>query len=431
VYQRSLAALAATAAMLAAGPVAASEQEGFQLEITPYAWLQGVDGTIAAAGRRADFDQGFSDLVDNVDVAASALVIASVNRFVLFGQYDFVNLGLNGDDAEDINDVLPPGSKLDGDLDEEIATGAIGYRFDTFGEENTLDVLVGVRDFSGDTELRVTGFPTRKNEIESTDTIVMLRPSFQLSEKWRLNPTFSYAVSGDADTHYELQPQIQYQFSDSFALRFGYRRLHYDVEEGTKNTNDYQKADIDFSGLILGIGWVFPARADEPPPPPPAPPPPAPKPAPVVAKAPADSDGDGVTDDRDECPNTPKGSRVDGRGCECDVSVQLQFAFDSAALTDSDKAELDRVAARLEQLHFVVGTAEGHTDSMGDDAYNLGLSERRAQAVVDYLSTKGLTRDRFKIVAHGETQPVADNGTEEGRAQNRRVVLRRTDCDAN
>jgi outer membrane protein OmpA-like peptidoglycan-associated protein len=428
-HHRKLAVTAAAVALLCAGPLAASEQEGLQLEITPYAWLQGVDGTIEAGTQEASFDQGIDDLVDNVDMALSGLVVASFNRFVLYGQYDFVELGLNGDEIDDRDIVLPDGIKVDGDIDEDIWTAAGGYRFDTFGE-NTVDVLVGVRELSADTELRVTGFPKREGKIESTDTIVMLRPSFRISENWRFNPTLAYAVSGDADSHYELHPEVQYQFSDSFALRLGYRRLNYEAEEGNRDDDDYRKLDVDFSGLMFGVGWVFPARADEPPPPPP-PPAPAPKPAPVVAKAPADSDGDGVIDANDLCPGTAQGTRVGPHGCDCDVTIQLTFAFDSAELTDADKQELDRVAARLTELKFVAGTAEGHTDSMGDDAYNLGLSERRAQAVVDYLATKGLTRDRFKIVAHGETQPIADNGTEEGRAQNRRVVLRRTDCDAN
>jgi outer membrane protein OmpA-like peptidoglycan-associated protein len=430
VFERTLGIVGTVIVLGTAGTAIASDQEGFQLEITPYAWLQGVDGTIESGTREASFDQGIDDLVDNVDMGLSGLVVASFNRFVLYGQYDFVELGLNGDEIDDSDIVLPDGVKVDGDTDEDIWTAAAGYRFDTFGE-NTVDVLVGARGATIDTELRVTGLPGRQSEVESTDTVVMLRPSFRISENWRFNPTLAYAVSGDADTHYELQPQIQYQFSDSFAFRFGYRTLHYEVEDGNSGDDDYGKLDVDFSGLMFGVGWVFPARADELPPPPPAPPPPAPKPAPVVAKAPADSDGDGVPDASDLCPGTVKGTRVGTHGCDCDVTLQLQFAFDSAELTDADRQELDRIAVRLNELKFVAGTAEGHTDSMGDDAYNLGLSERRAQAVVDYLSTKGLTRDRFKIVAHGETQPVADNGTEEGRAQNRRVVLRRTDCDAN
>ena len=66
---------------------------------------------------------------------------------------------------------------------------------------------------------------------------------------------------------------------------------------------------------------------------------------------------------------------------------------------------------------------EGHTDSQGDDAYNLELSQRRAQAVVDYLVGKGVDRARLQAKGFGEARPLADNRTRDGRAENRRVVF--------
>ena len=154
--------------------------------------------------------------------------------------------------------------------------------------------------------------------------------------------------------------------------------------------------------------------------------------APVaVAAAPtkcADADNDGVCDTADRCPNTPAGDRVGPRGCSCDVTIRTHFAFDSAELTAEDKAELERVSARLKELEFVGGTATGHTDSVGDEAYNQKLSERRAQAVVDFLHAKGVSPGRITAIGMGEIKPIADNATEEGRAQNRRVTIRRTDC---
>ena len=122
------------------------------------------------------------------------------------------------------------------------------------------------------------------------------------------------------------------------------------------------------------------------------------------------------------------GRRVGPHGCSCDVTIRTHFAFDSAELTAEDKAELDRVATRLTELEFVGGTATGHTDSVGDEAYNQKLSERRAQAVVDYLHAKGVAAGRITAIGMGEAKPLADNATEEGRAQNRRVTIRRTDC---
>ena len=151
----------------------------------------------------------------------------------------------------------------------------------------------------------------------------------------------------------------------------------------------------------------------------------------VVAKplAPLDSDGDGVIDPNDLCPDTPRGTRVGPQGCPCDLTLKLNFAFDSSALTDSDKAQLDAAVAELKRLNWTSGVIEGHTDSIGSDAYNQKLSERRAATVREYLNAQGIAESRMSPTGFGESQPVADNKTAEGRAENRRVVLRRTDCD--
>jgi OOP family OmpA-OmpF porin len=184
--------------------------------------------------------------------------------------------------------------------------------------------------------------------------------------------------------------------------------------------------DGDLWSLNLGFEYLF-GRPAKPVAPVAAAPAPAPAPA---APAPADADGDGVLDGTDQCPDTPKGERVGPFGCTCDVTRQLQFGFDSAELTAEDKAVLDEVAGNLTRLKFVSGTITGHTDSTGEAAYNQGLSERRAASAAAYLEGKGIAVGRLQALGAGETQPIADNGTAEGRALNRRVVLRRTDCDA-
>jgi outer membrane protein OmpA-like peptidoglycan-associated protein len=154
---------------------------------------------------------------------------------------------------------------------------------------------------------------------------------------------------------------------------------------------------------------------------------PAAEPA-AVPPAPADSDGDGVKDDVDLCPDTPRGDRVGEHGCSCDVTVQLQYELDSDKLTPEDIVALDRLAARLNELRFVGGEIGGFADSTGDDDYNLKLSQARAQSALDYLLSKGVAPGRVAAVGYGEANPIADNATAEGRALNRRVVVRRTDC---
>jgi len=164
---------------------------------------------------------------------------------------------------------------------------------------------------------------------------------------------------------------------------------------------------------------------------PPAPAPaPKPAPAPVVTKCP-DGDMDGVCDAVDQCPTTPAGARVGASGCDCDYVLQLDFPFNSAELHADDMAKLDAIIPVLKnpKVAFIAGEIDGYTDSTGPEAYNLDLSKRRAEAVTNYVKSKGVVLgERFVVHGYGEAYPIASNDTKEGRAQNRRVVLRRTDC---
>ena len=155
-----------------------------------------------------------------------------------------------------------------------------------------------------------------------------------------------------------------------------------------------------------------------------------PKGAPVDADGcPLDSDGDGVPDYKDNCPGTPKGAKVDPSGCEimADMTIQTtadHFDFDSAVLKPAMMTELDEAASQInaskgnEMLEIV-----GHTDSTGPEDYNQRLSERRAQAAADYLESKGVSPSRMVVKGAGESSPIADNATREGRSMNRRVEL--------
>lgn len=140
-----------------------------------------------------------------------------------------------------------------------------------------------------------------------------------------------------------------------------------------------------------------------------------------------DSDGDGVVDSQDRCPNTVAGTPVDNYGCALAVEYKLEgvnFEFDSASLTADSSAMLDEGVKILKRHSDMQVEIAGHTDSSGNDEYNQGLSERRAQAVADYLIAHGANASMMSVKGYGEGQPVADNGTDEGRAANRRVELR-------
>lgn len=162
---------------------------------------------------------------------------------------------------------------------------------------------------------------------------------------------------------------------------------------------------------------------------------------------PLDSDGDGVPDALDECPNSPAGAKVlangcalkddcrtprpgeqvDENGCAVDKSFILKgvnFEFDSDRLTPEAKAILNQVAETLQAYPDINVEIAGHTDGLGSDAYNLGLSERRSISVKNYLTGQNVDAARMTPTGYGETQPIDSNESEEGQSRNRRVELR-------
>jgi OOP family OmpA-OmpF porin len=230
--------------------------------------------------------------------------------------------------------------------------------------------------------------------------------------------------------------------SDRASLRGEYRYIAYDAH----------KLSLDDQIYSIGVQYTF-GRKSAPPVVAAAPPPPAPKPAP------RDSDGDGVIDDNDKCPGTVRGAAVDATGCEldsdndgvvnrldkcpntragaqvdvngCEIKEEIQlqgvtFETNSDRLVGGTESVLNEAAATLIKNPSIKVEVAGHTDSDGAAEYNESLSARRAATVRDYLAARGVEISRMTMRGYGESQPVADNATREGKAANRRVVLRIT-----
>ena len=102
----------------------------------------------------------------------------------------------------------------------------------------------------------------------------------------------------------------------------------------------------------------------------------------------------------------------------------ITFAYDSAAVQPQFQRTLDQVAQTLAEYKETYIDVYGHTDATGSDAYNQALSERRAVAVADYLSGRGVQAARIATRGYGKTQPIASNDTDAGRAANRRVEIK-------
>ena len=157
-------------------------------------------------------------------------------------------------------------------------------------------------------------------------------------------------------------------------------------------------------------------------------------PAPVAANcADMDDDGDGVNNCDDKCPGSQAGQTIGPDGCPVPVSIDLKgvnFDFDKSTLRPDAVAILNEAAEILKRYPELKVEVAGHTDSKGTDAYNQALSERRARAVYDYLTSNGVDASRLAGPnGYGESRPIAPNTNEdgsdnpEGRARNRRTEL--------
>ncbi|MDP5063309.1 MAG: OmpA family protein [Haliea sp.] len=198
---------------------------------------------------------------------------------------------------------------------------------------------------------------------------------------------------------------LRWMLTPRFGARVDARMLH-----------SLDESDNDFL-LTAGLNYYFGKVSEDA------------APAVAVAAAPVDSDGDGVNDDRDQCPGTAAGTRVDATGCPLPVTqvasikLKVNFDFDATKVKEVYFNDVNELAVFLKRFSDLQVNVEGHTDNVGPENYNQQLSQRRAQAVVDLLVNQhGINASRLQAVGYGESRPVASNDTSSGRAENRRVM---------
>jgi OOP family OmpA-OmpF porin len=140
------------------------------------------------------------------------------------------------------------------------------------------------------------------------------------------------------------------------------------------------------------------------------------------AEGPKDTDGDGVYDHEDRCPNTPKGATVNKFGCW--IIKGINFDTDKSNIKSRYHTLLNNVIKVIKNNPGLNVEVQGHTDSQGSASYNLGLSDRRANSVMKYFISHGVSAGRLSANGYGLSRPIYSNSTATGRAGNRRVELK-------
>lgn len=348
---------------------------------------------------------------------------------------------LQGPDDPGTPPLIPPSTPdpldVDGEYDDGEGFGMVfGYDF-----AGGLRAEIEGRQISNDIEMyrASDGTEVFSGEAEIFTMLANMIFDFREDSWWR--PYFGVGVGvseiekggfEDDVAHVEVGVGVSFDLTNHLALDVGYRFA--DTEDAEYDTPNGEVTS-EYSAHLIKLGLRY-----------------------TIAHGPqeVDSDGDGVADPKDQCPNTPLGRAVDDVGCELDsdgdgvlnsadacagtpagqevmsngcaveqaaVLRGVNFEFDSDRLTYEAESILDKVARTLLDSPGFVVEVQGHTDSQGGDFYNQNLSEARARSVRKYLMGKGVDGIRMIATGYGETRPVADNDTREGRAENRRVEL--------
>ena len=252
-----------------------------------------------------------------------------------------------------------------------------------------------------------------------------LKVGLGLSEARATDQTTGYSINSNINPVFDAGLGFGHDMSDNIALRteLTYR---YDMDDQSIPGVDHFGDWIATFGATIKLGEAAAPAATGNTDPGTEEAKPA-DPTPAADCSTLDDDKDGVNNCDDKCPTSAAGEAVGADGCAQAIVIDLRgvnFAFDKSELTAESTAILDQAVDVLNRYPALKVEVAGHTDSVGTDAYNQGLSERRAKTVYDYLTSKGIAADRLSGPnGYGEAKPIDTNDTSEGRARNRRTEL--------
>ena len=301
------------------------------------------------------------------------------------------------------------------------------YAWDVFGGylfNDYFGVELGYRDLG---RAEWTDYSNKLNDVGARGMNLGLVAFYPFADKWSLSAeagAMNYLISNKKQWNTEYYSDsgiapfvgagIGYNFTDNLKLAAKYRRYE-NLDEEKWNTLSMES---NYWGLELSYRFGSAKAA-----------PVAAVVAPVVVAADADSDNDGVVDRLDKCPNTPSAHKVDANGCTVYEMATtkhdlggLLFANNSSVINQSSYADIEKLANYMKKNPEHTVIIEGHASNVGKPAYNMTLSERRANSVAQVLENKyGISSNRIKSVGYGITKPIAQGNTPEAHKQNRRI----------
>lgn len=269
-------------------------------------------------------------------------------------------------------------------------------------------------------------YDNKFNDVGVKGTSLGMVTFYPMSDGWSLSAeagVMSYLISNNkqqgseyySDSGYSpyFGAGVGYNLTENMKLQAKYRRYE-GLDEDKLNT---LAMESNYWGLELSYRFGHAKVVI-----------PAPAPAPVMEPKPMDSDMDGVTDDMDQCPNTPAGHKVDAKGCSLyseithSLAIEAKFDNNSSVVKGESYSEVEKLADFMKLYPHTNVKINGHASNVGAPAYNMTLSQKRADAIAKILTDRyGISAARVSTQGYGVTMPLIQGNSAEAHAANRRI----------
>ena len=201
-HARIIASAVAATLMASAAALPAQADQPWNFEFTPYLWAAATDGDVTVGAQSAQVSVSFSELLDTLDFGGGFLMRGQRGSWVFWTQLDYLKT--------DTDNLDNPPEHADLEVGTTMLTAGFGRNFESSNGRRSVDVLLGIRHLGLDIDLTFDTLGKFTRDRNYNDPIIIIRPTFQSSEKWSFGSTMSFGAGGDSESTYELQPNFIY-----------------------------------------------------------------------------------------------------------------------------------------------------------------------------------------------------------------------------